>query len=503
MATITDAFSATVEDTLEPSFYQVSTSQEGGSPVFAMMYRSNSNVTRGRAIGKDWAVTRVWPRGVAGSGKLRAVAGSNTLSGPGNYVTYDNPNAFSSIDEMSAVAFRTTSTTLIEHMVSFCIHTHLLRRDQQAAAIGSIMAETIKGVARLMSQQESAVFFSTDTTNFALADLGDTSANVSNKTAPSADTSVMRFDLSGTNASGRIHRFQPGMRVDLFNSAGTTQRNAGFYLSVDNIDCINSIMDVRRLDGNTFQTTTSLNGGVTYATAGGDDDIIVIADSIGVAPNSLESWVVDGTTLTDFFDIDVRNDGAFQSYRPSSIDAPLTEGTLNRHVGWLLECFPGCNPTTALTTNGVLVGFIDNLDSYNPAISDQPGKYRYERNGEALTVKAGWESFNYRFGSRTINFYTDNQIDRGSLYVGSWGKGGITRYVPPNIPGTGRESRIHKEIEWFAPLVYGGGNIFMPSRTGSSAVTTFMEAHGFRWWNWLPNKPNCMKMSGLTEVLGP
>ena len=295
MATISDSVQLTLEQKIVPTIFE---SLWALDPIYPMIARSSTNVVRNRGIGRGWNVLKTWTAGVAGGAKFTSPVGGNVVSGTNNFTMYDTPQSFQSVDEVSAPAFIQTTIQLVEHRGNFYLPHQILRADRLNASIGSVVAQNLKGVGELLAQQEASVFYSTDTTNFALADLGDSSANVANK---SGDTAAIEIDLSGTNASGRVHRFRGGMLVDLFDSTGTTKRNTNFFVAVDNVDPLADTVTFRRMDGGTFQTTTTLGGGITYAGSGGDNDIIVIKDSVKIAPNSLESWIADGTTVTDFF----------------------------------------------------------------------------------------------------------------------------------------------------------------------------------------------------------
>lgn len=503
MATITDAVQYTLEQKIVPTIFE---SLWELDPVYPMIRRSSMNVVRNRGIGRGWQVLKTWVTGVAGGAKFMSVAGGNVISGPLGFNMYDTPQSFQAVDEVTAPAFMQTTVGLIEHRGNFYLPHQILRADRLNASIGSVVAQNLKGVADLLAQQEAAIFYSSSATTGELADIGDSSANAANKVAPAADTTVMIFDLSGTGASGRVHRFRPGMMVDLYDSTGTTKRNVGYFLVIDNVDPLDNKIHVRRVDGGTFQTTTVLGGGVTYAGAGGDDDIFVIKDSVNQAPKGLESWIADGTTVTSFFGIDVRNYSQFRSYVPSAINAALTENTLNKHFAKFFESFPGQKIDTMLTTMGVLIGFIDNLDTYNAAVASQPGRFRYDRNGMPLTVEAGWEAFRYRFASRSVEIFTSTYCNPGTAYCGKIRGGGLTRYVPPPIPGAKVDSRFGTEVEFVAPIGGTGGmqGIFKHAHGTTGATTDFVEAPFLRQWNVMPGpqSKNWMKLSAITEVLG-
>ena len=367
----------------------------------------------------------------------------------------------------------------------------------------------------LLAQQEASVFYSTSATTGELAAIGDASANTTDKISPATDTSVMLFDISGTSASGRVHRFRPGMMVDLYDSAGAVQRNVGFFLVIDNVAPLTNTIEIRRIDGGTFQKATVLGGGVTYDTgdAGGDDDIIVIKDSVNITPKGIESWIADGSTNNSFFGIDVRNFSQYKSYVPLAISAALTESVLNAKFAQFYEAFPGKRIDAALTTMGVLIGFIDNIDSNvqgasELSITDHKGvvgpRGHYDRNGQPLTVEAGWEAFRYRFASRPVQIFTSTYMNPGTMYAGRMLRGGITRYVPPPIPGAKVDSRFGTEVEFVAPIGGTGGmqGIFKHAHGTAGATTDFVEAPFVRQWNVMPDQPNWMKLSSITEVLG-
>lgn len=501
MATLTDAIQNTLEAKIVPTIFE---SLWELDPIYPMIRRSSMNVVRNRGIGQGWKVLKTWVTGVSGGAKFLSAQGGDVLSGPQNFNMYDTPQSFQGVDEVTAPAYIQTNITLIEHRGNFYLPHQILRADRLNASIGSVVAQNLKGVADLLAQQEAAVFYSSSATTGELGDLGDTSVTVANKTSPAADTSVMVVDLSGTNASGRVHRFRGGMMVDLYDSTGTTKRNAGFFLVIDNVDPLDNKIHIRRVDGGVFQVDTTLGGGVTYDTAGGDNDIIVIKDSVNQAPKGLESWIADGTTVTDFFGIDVRNFGQFRSYVPSAISAALTENILNKHMAKFFESFPGKKIDTMLTTMGVLIGFIDNIDQGGLATSSDTGRIRYDRNGVPLTIEAGWEAFRYRFASRAVEIFTSTYASSGTLYAGRIRNGGLTRYVPPPIPGAKVDSRFGTEVEFVAPLGGSGGmqGIFKHAHGTTGATTDFVEAPFVRQWNVMPTQPNWMKLGSITEILG-
>ena len=242
MATISAGIQLTLEEKIVPTIFE---SLWELDPIYPMIARSSMNVVRNRGIGRGWNVLKTWVAGIAGGAKFMGPAGGNIVSGPHNFTMYDGAQTFPALDETSAPAFIQTTVQLVEHRGNFYLPHQILRADRLNASIGSVVAQNLKGVGTLLAQQEAAVFYSTDTTTYALADVGDSSASMANK---SADTAAIEVDLSATNTSGRVHRFRQGMLVDLYDSTGATKRNSSFYVAVDNIDPLSKKITLRRVD---------------------------------------------------------------------------------------------------------------------------------------------------------------------------------------------------------------------------------------------------------------
>lgn len=496
MSTITDAIANTLEQKILPTIYE---SLWDLDQVYKTMARTSFGVKRNEGIGRTWKVLKTWSTGMAGGAKFTSAQGGDVLSGGNNYTMYDTPQTFQGVDEVTAPAFVQTELQLIEHRGNFYLPHQIMRADRLTASIGSVVAQHLKGVAELLALQEAAVWYSTGTTNYELGDIGDTSATCANN---AASTAAVDIDLSATNASGRVHRFRPGLMVDLYKS--TQKLNVGWYAVIDNVDPLTEKITIKRADGEEFQVTTVLGGGFTLATAGADDSIIVLKDSLAVAPNSLESWIADGSTVTSFLGLAVAQFGQFKSWR-ATISAALTESVLNKEVGRFLEAFPGKKLDTGLTTMGVLLGFIDNLDGYVNAVdtnSGVSGRMRYDRNGQALDVDSGFEGFKYRFAGRPMEILTSTLAEKGSFYAGRIKNGGIVRYVPPAIPGAKTNSKFGTEVEFIAPLGGAGGyqGIFKTAHAASGASTDMVEAPFLRQWNCMPLQPNFLKLDTITEI---
>jgi hypothetical protein len=463
-----------------------------------MMFSTSKGVTKSSPIGRGYNVIKVWVAGGAGGAKFVSPLGGNVVSGTSGFNMYDTPQTYPALDETTAPAYVNSIVQLVEHRGNYYVPCQMLQQNSWSSSIGDVVGQGMKEVATFLTHQAAAVHYSTDSTTYALAAIGDASASVANK---SGDTTSVIVDFDATNVTGQIHRFRQGMLLDQYNSAGTVKRNAAFKIGVDNVDPVANQLTLKRMDGGTLQTDTSLGGAVTYAGAGCDDDVLVIADSVGVAPNSMDSWAADGTDVTSWFGITVADYGQFKSYRPSAINAPLTETTFNRHFGFFYTAFKSKKLRTVITTPGVVIGFIDNLDTYNTAVADQPGRYRYERQGQAVDPVAGFDGLRYRYPGRTTNIHTSNFCAKGRLYAGDFEGSGIAKYVVAGPPGTKTDARFGPQIFFVAPAG-GTGGIFKLAHAASGATTDFVEMPFSQWWNCQPVQPNMMVMNSITEVLG-
>jgi len=503
MASVSTAIQYTIEEGLVPSIHEAGWDLD---PIFPMVGRTSARVVKNR-YGRSWQVLRTWVAGVAGGAKFNAVD-TNTLTAGDNTNVYTGTGSYPSWDETSAPAFFQSTTDLVEHRGNFFLPHEMLRADQLTHSIGSVVGQNIKAVGTLLAQQEASVFYSTVTaaaTKGALAQIDSTAGDAAACTSNGNSTAEVVLDLStAAYITGRIHRFRPGMMVDIYDSTGATKRNSNFYIVIDNVDPLAETVVLRRVDGGTFQVETQLGGGVsldgsTYGSNGCDEDLIVIKDSIGVAPNSLESWIADGSTVSTFFNIDVTKHGQFKSYRVT-VSAALSEIKLNQNFGWIYEAFPGKTFGEAITTQGVILGMINNANDCGAGTAVD-GTMRYDRQGRALDMVAGFEGFRYRFAGKPLTIWTSTYCNKGTMYIGKFRNGGIMRYVPPTLPGARVDSRFGSEVEFIKTMGSTGGyqGIFMHARNSTGGVTDFMEAPFKRQYQLMPEQINWLRLGSITE----
>lgn len=508
MATTTileSTLSQTLREELLPSIYERGVIKD---PVYAMARRTWSNVVRNEGIGRDYRVKKVWGLGLAGGGSFGSPLGSDMVNDPAwSFSAFGTPETWPGFDEVSAPTFLTSQVQLVKHKLNLFIPRDILQTDRLNSSIGAVTPFYVKGLAKLALQQELGAFYSTAPSTVALATLGNTSATMSDV---SGDTGAMNADISGASgslATGRIHRLEKGQLVDLFDSTGATKRNTNFLVYVDNIDYEAQVVRLRRIDGGEFQVDTVLGGGISYDGAGGDLDIIVLKDSVGFTPGTMAAWVADGTDITDFFGITVGDHGEYKSIKRDLSAAPLTESLLNRYFGYFKESFRDSDLTKAVTTNGVLLGFIDNIDAVANQGSSQfgdtntvvPGRFRYERNGRAVEVEAGWDVFNYRYGGRKCHIHTSTYMEKGRFQAGEFD---IDRFVPPPIPGTRMDQRIGDEMQFLASSGASAFDSIFTRYDHNGKFSNLLQAPAERKSVMMPRTPNFLLLHNIAEIAG-
>lgn len=500
--------SQTLREELLPSIYERGTIKD---PLYALAKRTWSSVKRNEGIGRDYKVKKVWGMGLAGGGNFGSPLGSDMLNdSTWSFSAFGTPETWPGYDEVSAPTFLTSEVQLVKHKLNLFVPRDILQTDRLNSSIGAVMPFYVRGLSKLALQQELGAFYSTAPTTVALAAIGDASATVS---SVSGDTAAINVDLSGASSSGatgRIHRLEKGMQVDLYDSTGATKRNSNFTVFVDNVDYEAQVVRLRRIDGGELQEDTVLNGPIAYdASVGGgtagDDDIIVLKDSIGFTPGTMEGWVADGTDITEFFGIDVTNHGEYKSIKRDLSSAPLTESLLNRYVGYFKESFRDGDLPRAITTNGVLLGFIDNIDA-NVQGATEAGtvgvygpRFRYERNGRAVEVEAGWDKFNYRYGGRRLEIHTSTYAEKGRFLAGMFD---IDRFVPPPIPGTRMDQRIGDELQFLASSGSSAYDSIFTRYDHNGKFSNLLQAPCERKCVMMPRTPNFLLLHTIAEMSG-
>ena len=444
--------------------------------VFKNIVSTSMGVERD-GLGRTWQFIHTFETGLSGGYKIRSAAGPNVVSGLNNVTMLGTPQGYPSQAEVTSAAYLQKTITLKEGAGSLAIPHQYLRADQLSAAIGSAVKAELRGTAKKIAHTHAIHFYLDDTTNAAIADVGDVSATVTNNT-----TTAITVDFGGTNAQAPIRRFYPGMLVDFFKSDGTVQRNPNSLWVTDELDPLADKVTFRSVDGVTA---------VTLA----DDDVVVFKDSRAQQFSGLNSWIKNSGSV---FGISLTNFPHFKSHLPSGIGAALTETVLNKHWARFYDAYgTTMKLDTIITTPGVTIGYLDNLSSTGAA--NQVG--RWNRSGEPLEVSAGWGGFNYVYNGMPVSWLISSYVARKNLYAIKLGMQNIKRFVPPAIPGTTSEDGFDGSVEFIAPL--GGSNgPFLHSRLPSGAVGDNVEAPFAVVQEFAPEYVQSIKLVNITESLG-
>lgn len=445
--------------------------------VFKNIVSTSMGVERD-GLGRTWQFIHTFETGLSGGYKIRSAAGPNVVSGLDNLTMFGTPQGYPSQAEVTSAAYLQKTITLKEGAGSLAIPHQYLRADQLTAAIGSAVRAELRGTAKKIAHTHAIHFFLDDTTNMAIADVGDVSATVTNNS-----TSAITVDFGGTDAQAPIRRFYPGMLVDFHDPLTPfAKRNSDSLWVTDQLDPLADTVIFKAVDG---VSTVTLE----------DDDVVVFKDSRTQAFSGLNSWIkntgsVFGITLATF--------PHFKSLIVDLSSAVLTEPVLNKNWARFYDAYGTSKSIdTIITTPGVTIGYLDNLSTTKSA--NEVG--RYQRQGEPLEVSAGWGGFNYVYNGHAVRWLISSYAARGSLYGIKLGQGNIKRFVPPGIPGTTSEDGFDGSVEFIGPLG-GSTGAFLHSRLPSGAVGDNVEAPFTVVQEFAPDYVQSIKMTSVGESLG-
>lgn len=375
--------------------------------------------------------------------------------------------------------------------------------DVLPATIGQIVAPKMVAFARHMTHYLCLYWYLDQNSFYKLCDIptGVGTYVNSNKT--------LRF----SPANLAVHRFQIGLRVDIYDATGATQRNAVATtpLYVTRVDELKNVVEI--------SSTAAINGLSIVAT-----DVVVLADSKGSSGTpwsaspyytgiaGINSWLKygDGTNtdnnanclLGDERDtanpINVNIHGEFKSFYASRGGDMLTEQYLRkvlarfhaakRPYGQYIDCL--------VASEGVWLGLE----------STKIGREIIDRTGRlsSLNQQGSEEGMKFSYDGRSYEGYTSSYIETGTLYGIRKGGNNWKKYVPPSPKGTQKM----KEMEAFAPFEFVGGLL---TGTGSAQiplfrvvnnanlVTEFVQMPGMLRMQLVPDQPAGLKIVNCGE----
>ena len=460
-------------------------------PVFSQIRSSSFGVGAKDDIGRNFQVKHAFITSLAGAFKWVAETGDAMSETPNLYnaVTAVAANGYYPTQMVSpsrvfptagqatlpGIVHRTL--TLTQGMGTIALPIHVLQADVLSASILKYVAVLIKQCARLTALTEALSFYETD-------GYGGICTMAATPTVGSGDYDG---EISFTVDTGRIGRLYPGMLVNFLDATNSYAALGTYPGVVVYVDYANKTAVVKA----SVTDRTDLDGCDT-------GDVVVPWDSGGATfqgPSGLEDWIKDISATT------VRQStesifGLPLSLYPqlgsmvAAVSDSLDESTLNKYFGGFDDAYGSwVKLDTILTTGGVTREFIDQAEDLGI----------FQRQGAALNLKGGFGEVGYVYDGRPIRWVTSRYCAAGTLYGVKLGENNIARYVPPAIPGTGREGAFPGEIQFAAPLG-GASGIFLPDRNGDGAITEYLVAPYFCFQEKAPMLPQSIKLTSLTEL---
>ena len=436
-------------------------------PVSQRICTSSVGVQRS-GIGRSFKVIHQFETSLAGGFKW-----DNTLSGdvetnPTTSHVYDAPNTFPTYTTASALGTVQRELTLVSGKGTFALPLMIA----QAGTLNNVntmnyVGQSLKACGRLVANARIASFYATDS----LKTIGTVGATV---TDGATDDNEVTFNIS----AGRIRTFYPGMFVDLWDATGVTQRNSGVYTVVHSVDYLNLTMTLVNVGAATVYFDSQV-----VAT-----DIVTWRDSKSQGSSGLNDWLVNSGTL---YGMALADYPQLKSLIDTSV-GELTEWELNRYVGSFDEAYGTLvDLDTIITTGGVTRNFVEQTGSYA----------RYERQGSAASVEAGWSNFGYQYNGKHFDWLVSNNCASGHLYGVKLKGENIKRYIPPRVPSAGSQADMPADIQFFAESA-GSTSIFLPTRV-NDAVAEMVEAPFYMYEEIAPLYPQGIKLTGVTEANAP
>ena len=358
-----------------------------------------------------------------------------------------------------------------------------MQAEATPAFIGEVIAPKLEGHARLIAHTLCNYWYISDNTNYSLGSI--TSSTLS---TGSGNTTVVF-----TPGAQNVDRYAVGMRVDVFNSGGTTRRNES--------GGVRNNAFVTKVDEVVGTVTITVIGNTSTGIV--NTDIVTFANSKGYGIAGINSWLKNsGNLLGNDADssnaIDVGTHPEFKSYFKTSVGT-LTEHKLRQYLrgfhrakekyGQYVDCL--------IASDGVWLNYE----------SQKIGQYMLDRTNRlsSLTNEGSQEGFKFTFDGRTYTGYTSNFIEDGTVYGIRKGGSNWKKYVPPSPKGTQKFDKAESFIpfEFVAPaLGYSSIKVPITRNTGANSTSLLTEGAqmpGMLRMQLVPDQPAGMKLTGVTE----
>lgn len=508
--------------------------------VWEDMIVSNQSVGPQDAFGRDWLILKTFMGGLSGVIEPGGPKGDFTLYGDPQNTALGSKihlQGLNSVFPDATLGANQTPYRLGVPMRS--MHTNLmltlgeLQAEATQAFIGEVIAPKLEGFAKHISQTMCNYFYISQNTFYSLAAVGDGSTAVASGTD---------YLLSDTNTSITIYlqrsnyavdRFMVGMRVQFYDSTGTTQRlvvnstsNSTFIVVA--VDELNASVTFKEAGNLSLATTNFVTASGNSLTTG---DLIVMASSKGSASTpysdtagkfftgiaGINSWMKKGdsggstrsanNTLLGYEsagsnsgysgDINVNIHPEFRSMEYAMGGQPLTEHKLRLLTRRFHNAKGkyGFTIDTLVASDGVWLAYE----------AQKIGRQYYDRTGKTSTINNEGSSGDFEFSmdGRTYKGLTSTYIESGTVY-GHKFKGNWKRYSPPDPKGVKKGERLPAWIPFRfvgAALTGNGSNqipIFATS-ANRTFITEGSQLPGFLRMQLVPDQPCGMKLTGVGE----
>lgn len=501
-------------------------------PVWQDTIVSNQGVGAVGDLGRDWMITKLFSGGLAGviepggPGSDFALYGdpSNTTLGA-KLFTQGLSRAFPDATQgMNQLTYR-LGIPMRSMVTNLMITVGEKQADAHDALIGQVIAPKLEGFARYLAQTLCNYWYTSQNTYYSLAAIAGTNSASGGFYTNQDSGATLMVDLTAGNYA--IDRFMVGMRVQFYDSSGTTLRTttslgANTVFVVSAVDELSGKVYFKPING-ASDVHSSLNG-VLVAT-----DIIVMANSKGnsTTPFSaspyftgiagINSWLKFGDTngSTDNannnllgderigsaygfnHNINVNVHPEFKSMGYNMSGQPITEHVLRKILrrfhaakgkyGHFIDCL--------IASDGVWLAYE----------SQKIGRQFLDRTGRLSSVKneGSQEGFEFEFDGRSYMGYTSNYVESGTTYgirkANNW-----KRYSPPDPQGASRFDRTPgwNPFKFVGGILTGTGSNQLPIlavQNNRTFVTEGVQMPGWLRMQLVPEQVTGLKITNCAE----
>jgi hypothetical protein len=384
------------------------------------------------------------------------------------------------------------------------------------ALIGQVIGPKLMGFARNMAHTVANYWYLSQNDNYILC-------SVSNVTSPAqiGATGVWRFTFEPDNLASA--RFARGQRIDFYDTNGDrvnddqalvanqdrSTRRKCFVESVSHLRNVVTVVadgdpaviwnqDVVNTDTVTYANSKGSTGTNTFTGIAGVNSWL--KPGAGTPGTDDNNNVLLGTAEADATDrINVDDHPEFASFQ-KAVNGVLTEHKLRQYLQRVHQAWDpyGKSIDCLIASGGVWLAYE----------AQKIGMERLDRTGRLSTMnnEGSERGFTFTYDGRSYMGYTSTCVESQTLYGIKKGGGNWKKYVPPSPGGTSR----FRELDAYVPFEFVAGAITgtasnqlpifnTPSGGGNSLVTEGSQMPGRIRMQMIPEQPNGMKLTGLTE----